>query len=89
MSNTWRKKGAGWEQVGVDWGNAKPIEIWHRDGNDHVVFKIPGGKHWSSILAPSVSHPGLYVVAKIIEDRGDILITEQLFEMPLSKRGGS
>lgn len=86
MRSTWRARGAGWEQIGIDWDNAKPIEIWHKS-KEYVVFKVPGGKHWSSILEPSVSHPGSYVICKLIADQGDTLITEELFSMPLSKRG--
>lgn len=88
MPNRWRYTGPtrGWEQAGVDWDNAKPIEIWHRSLH-YVVFKVPGGKHWRSILEPSVSHPGSYVFCKILEDQVDTLITEELLVAPLSKRG--
>jgi hypothetical protein len=76
-----------WEQVGVDWGNGtKPIVMWHRDA-EHVVFKVPAGKHWSSLLEPSVSHPGNFVVGKIIDEGDGRIEVEELFEMPISARG--
>jgi len=82
------KGGDAWEQAGVDWGNgSKAIVIWFRS-KEHVVFKVPAGKHWASITSPSVSHPGSYVVCRIIgDDSEDQIRTEELFQMPVSERG--
>jgi hypothetical protein len=102
--NTWRYRkhsaistaayhdGGSWEQHGVDWGNGtKPILLWHKGGRGDerfVVFKVPAGKHWQSITSPSVSHPGSFLVQRLVEERedGNTLITEELFEMPITKR---
>ena len=81
---------------GIDW-ESRPITVWHRT-EEHIVFKIPAGKHWESILNPSVSHPGRYLVCEITElaparseaerDLGrERLTVRGLFEMPLSSRG--
>jgi hypothetical protein len=76
--------------VGIDW-ESRPVTVWHRTPS-HIVFKIPSGKHWESILNPSVSHPGHYLVCEIVsaEQAGELerLIVSELFSMPLSKRGG-
>jgi hypothetical protein len=79
---------------GIDW-ESSPITVWHREG-DYLVIKIPSGKHWESILNPSVSHPGRYLVTEI-EDvlvpatssatGSERLRVRALFEMPLSARG--
>ena len=96
---TWRRvatttngtayNGEAWEQVGVDHGNgSKPIVLWYRN-HDYVVFKIPAGKHWRSLLEPSVSHPGHYHVARLVSDDvvGKRFGTEHLFDMPISTKG--
>jgi hypothetical protein len=74
---------------GIDW-ESRPITVWHRT-KQHIVFKIPSGKHWESILNPSVSHPGQYLVCEIIleDTTGEVerLEVNELFAMPLSSRG--
>jgi hypothetical protein len=76
----------GWEQFGVEWGNStKPIVVWHKDA-EYVVFKVPAGRYFRNIADRQHSTPGCFVVCQLIEDKGDTLITEELFTMPVSKR---
>jgi hypothetical protein len=79
----------------LDFDNAQPITVWFENG-EHIVFKIPGGRHWKSILETSVSHPGQYMVTRIEEEeeppsspvlRPDVryLRVRELFSMPLRR----
>ncbi len=82
------------EFLAIDY-ESHPITVWYED-KDYMVFKIPAGKHWESILANSVSHPGQYLVTRKEEagwqppyaqpENRYYLVTE-LFSMPLSSRG--
>jgi len=102
-TNTWKQVGQNrngvpysepaWEQQGVDHGNGtKPILLWYID-REHVVFKIPSGKHWASLLQPSVSHPGHFHVARLVEDIGGydgharVIRSEHMFDMKVSAKG--
>jgi hypothetical protein len=103
MPNTWKyvysrsetgavyQGGAGsWEQHSADWGNGtKPIVLWHLDG-EYAVFKVPAGRYFRNITDRQASTPGQYVVCRILDKRGpnpDVLITEELFTMPVSEQG--
>lgn len=57
---------------GIDYGNAKPIEIVNLTDR-FITLKIPGGKHWTSTMTPPASHPGQYKMWEIIniEDKGE------------------
>lgn len=78
------------KQHGVNYDNATPIKVWKRaidpkDGTtEMIVFKIPGGKHWVGRGMPMASHPGQFLVTRVVSNpASDRFELEHLFEMPL------
>lgn len=77
----------------IDW-ESSPITVWF-ENDTHIVFKIPAGRHWESIINNSVPHPGKYLVCEIDSvvrrpesPKGDRrLLVKELFQMPISNRG--
>jgi hypothetical protein len=78
---------------GVEFNNgSQPIVIW-QETKTHIVFKIPGGKHWSGHGMQS-SYGAKFLVAELPaepgwtdEDGTRHLTVNKLFDMPVSKRG--
>jgi hypothetical protein len=59
-------------QSGVDYGNgSKAIEVvsTRYEEGELVYFtvKVPGGKHWAGNYRPQASHPGRYLVFRVLE----------------------
>ena len=76
LGDHWSITAEGAQHFGVNHGNgAKPMEVVacstpigdHADGATYLTLKVPGGKHWASVMDTQASHPGSYIVLKVLE----------------------
>lgn len=72
---------------GVDFGNgSNPLIVWSRNA-ETIAIKVPSGSHWAG-RGSTVSHPGYYIIGKVLEETETSVKIERLLEMPLTARGG-